>query len=696
MLACFISLTMFGCKNQDKEMTHTDNPFFSEQATPYDVPAFDQIKPSHFIPAFKEGMKQQNMEINAIVSQQEKPSFSNTIVALDKSGKMLRQVASVFFNTSSANTNADIQSVAAEIAPQLSAHRDKISLNADLFSRIKVVYDQRVDLELDDESLFLLENLYTAFELNGSNLDKQKQAKLMAVNSELSGLTVKFGQNLLAETNDFKLIIADEADLSGLPESVIAIGADAAIENGLEGKWVYTTHKPSLIPFITYADNRALREQLYTAYIMRGNNNNEFDNKKVLARIAALRAERAQLLGFKNHASLVLKTKMAKTPEGVYGLLDQLWAASLPIAAKESEALQQMIDEEGGHFKLASWDWWYYAEKLRKEKYDLDDNILRPYFVLDNVRDAALMVANKLYGLQFKQLGDIPKLHEDALAYAVSDSDGSPLGILYMDFFPRASKEGGAWCDEFTAYHIEDGKVVKPIVTTVCNFTKPNGDTPSLLSIDEVETLFHEFGHALDALLSKCRYNTTFVARDFVELPSQIMEHWSTHPEVMKAYAIHYQTGAQIPDELIKKMEQSNLFNQGFETVEFLAAALLDMKYHTLEHADHMDVEAFEAAYLTEIGLMPEIVSRYRSTYFAHIFDGGYASGYYSYIWSGVLDNDAFDAFSNKGIYDPETAQSFRENILEKNGAADPMEMFVNFRGREPKIDALLRNKGLE
>lgn len=678
-------------------MNQAQNPFFAAYQTPYGVPPFDRIQATHFLPAFEEGMSQQNKEVDAIVSNPEPPSFENTIVALDTSGQLLRNVASVFYNLTSANTSPEIQKIAAEIAPRLSAHRDAISLNPELFERIKSIYDQSSALGLNKESLFLVENLYKRFELNGSNLSPEKQQQLMEVNSKLSQLTVKFGQHLLAETNDYKLVIDNEPDLDGLPASVIAMGAEAAKEAGLNGKWVYTTHKPSMLPFITYATNRELREKLYTAYFMRGDNNNKNDNKAIVAEIAKLRSQRAQLLGFANHAELVLTTKMAKNPEGVYRLLDQLWEASLPVAKKEARDLQAMIDAEGGNFELASWDWWYYAEKLRKEKYDLDDNELRPYFTLEHVRDAAFMVANRLYGLSFEPAGELPKLHSDAVAYTVRDSDSSYLGVLYMDFFPRASKEGGAWCDEFVAYHHEGDKVVTPIVTVVCNFTKPNGDVPSLLSIDEVETLFHEFGHALDALLSKCTYNTTFVARDFVELPSQIMEHWSTHPEVLREYARNYQSGEIIPETLIEKMENSNLFNQGFETVEFLAAALLDMKYHTIGADDSIaDVDTFEKSYLDQIGLIPEIQSRYRSTYFAHIFDGGYSAGYYSYIWSGVLDNDAFDAFSDQGIYDPATAASFRKNILEKNGSEDPMEMFVKFRGREPEIDALLRNKGLK
>jgi len=671
-----------------------DNPFFTDYGTPFNVPPFHKVKPEHFVPAFEEGMKRHKAEIEAIVSNPEPPTFENTIVALDTSGELLAEVAGVFFGLSGANTNDELQKIQREMSPRLAAHGDEINLNPKLFQRVKAIYDQRATLELTPEQAYLLENLYKGYIRSGAALNETDQNKLREINQKLSRLGVTFGQNVLAETNSFRLVIDDKADLVGLPPAVVDEAAAAAKEAGLDGKWVFTTQKPSMLPFLTYSPRRELREKLYYAYTHRGDNDNEYDNKQVLAEIMNLRVERAKLLGYETYAHYMLEDRMAKTPDKVYELLNRLWAAALPVAKKERDEMQAIIDKEGGDFKLASWDWWYYAEKLRKQKYDLDDNELRPYFVLDNVRDGAFWVANQLYGLTFHPLQDMPTPHPDAQVFEVKDADGSHCGVIYMDFHPRASKRGGAWCGTYRDQCRPKGVEIDPVVNLVCNFTKPAGDKPAMLSLDEVETLFHEFGHGLDNLLSNVTYDTTFRSSDFSELPSQIMEHWAVEPTVLKHYARHYETGEPIPNELIQKIVNSGYFNQGFATVEYLAASLLDMQYHTLTEPKELDIDQFEKDYLTEIGLIPEIEPRYRSTYFGHII-GGYAAGYYSYIWSGVLDCDAFAAFEETSLFDPKTARAFRKEVLEKNGTADYMEMYVKFRGREPKIEPLLKDRGL-
>jgi peptidyl-dipeptidase Dcp len=505
---------------------------------------------------------------------------------------------------------------------------------------------------------------------------------------------VKFEQNVLEETNTYRLYV-DKPDLAGLPESLISSGAEVAKASGQEGKWAFTTQRPSIFPFMTYCGNRALRKEIFRAYTNRGNNGNESDNNKILADIVRLRADRAKLLGYRSHSDIVLEPRMAKKPENVLKLLNDLWARAIPVAKNEVKEMQKIIDREGGSFRLEPSDWWYYAEKLRKEKYDLDDAELRPYFRLDNVRDGAFTCAGKLFGITITPIAGCPLPHPEAQAYEVKDGDGTHIGVLYMDFFPRDSKRQGAWCGTYRSHHVVDGQVITPVVTTVFNFTRPSGDVPSLLSLEEVSTLFHEFGHALDALFNQNSYNQTYVAWDFVELPSQLMEHWATEPEVLNLYAKHYQTGEIIPEALVKKINNSGYFNQGFENVEVYAASLLDIAYHTLQAPVNIDIQSFEKEYFDKLELIPEIVSRYRSTYFTHI-TGEYDSGYYSYTWAAVLDNDAFEAFKEKGLFDRATADSYRKNILEKNGIMDPMQMYVSFRGREPEIGPLLKNKGLQ
>ena len=673
-----------------------DNPFFKPYGTPFDVPPFDLIKTEHFLPAIEEGIRREQAEVDAIVDNPKRPTFENTIAALDHTGIFLSEANGVFGALQGANTNKDLQALARTTAPLLAAHRDNIGLNEKLFQRVKAVYDKRATLKLDREQLFLLENTYRDFVRGGALLGENEKARMRELNQELSLQTVKFGEDVLAETNAFKLVIDNKADLAGLPSSVVAMAAETAKQSGLEGKWVFTIQVPSMTPFLMYSDKRDLREKIHRAYFMKGDNDNEFDNKEILKKIADLRRRRAEILGYANHAAFVLENNMAKTPERVDAFLKQLWEPTVVKAREEAAALQSLIDRQGGKFKLASWDWWLYTEKLRQEKYALDDSALRPYFKLDNVRDGIFALCGKLYGLKFVEKPDLPRYHPEVQVYEVQEADGRHLGILYMDFHPRPSKRGGAWSGGFRRVYYEKGQRVPPVSSIVCNFTRPTADAPSLLSTDEVSTFFHEFGHSLQTLFSQGRYRSRTVARDSVELPSQIMEHWAFEPELLALYAKHYQTGETIPLALVEKLEKSSLFNQGFITAEYLAASILDMSWHTLPNPAEVDARQFENKVMGEIGLIPEIVPRYRSTYFSHIFSGGYSAGYYAYIWSEVLDCDAYEAFKEKGIFDKATAESFRKNVLEPFGTEDPMTQYVRFRGAEPKIDGLLRNRGLE
>ena len=686
-----MTVSLSGCKNNAG--TDMSNPFFSEYNTPFNVPPFEKIMARHYMPAFDKGITEARKDIEKIVRDKEEPTFANTIEAYDRAGKLLTDVMMVFNAQTSANTNDSLQALQMEISPKFAGFMDEILMNEGLFRKIKSVYDNQSKFNLTDEQKFNLENLYKKFVRNGANLGKAEQDSLKALNQKLSVLTVKFNQNVLAETNNYMLLL-DKEDLKGLPESVIAAAGSAASSAGKTGKYAFTTQRPSIFPFMTYSTDRKLRNEIFHAYTNRGNNGNANDNNKILAEIVSLRAERAKLLGYKTHANVVLEPRMAKNPENVFNLLNSLWEKAIPVAKSEVSEMQKIIDREKGNFKLEPSDWWFYAEKLRKQKYDLDDNELRPYFRLDNVRDGFFTVANKLFGMTFSPLKEIPLPHPDAQAFEVKDADGIHLGVLYMDFFPRGSKQQGAWCGTYRSYHIADGKPVTPVVTTVFNFTAPAGDQPALLSLDEALTLYHEMGHALDALFNKSTYINTYVAWDFVELPSQLMEHWALEPLVLNMYAKHYQTNEAIPASLVQKIRNSGFFNQGFDNVEILAASLLDMALHTLEAPVKIEIQDFEKEYFNKIGLIPQIVSRYRSTYFTHI-TGEYDAGYYSYTWAAVLDNDAFEAFSEKGIFDQHTALSYRKNILEKNGTMDAMQMFVNFRGREPKIEPLLKNRGL-
>ena len=695
MKKIFLSILVLGIFMVSCSKKET-NPLLSEWDTPYGVPPFEQVEIEHFAPAFEKAMKEHKDEMEAIITNSEEPTYENTVEAAYYAGELLSKVSTVFGTFNSVNISDEIQQLAQEIYPKISAHYDEINLDPRYFERFKTVYDNKEKFDLNDEQLFLLEGDYKGFVQSGAALPEDKKEELKKINQELSGLTLNYSQNILAEVNRFKLIIDNQEDLAGLPQASIDAAAETAAKDSLEGKWVFTIQKPSMIPFLQYADNRELRKEIYDAYVNQGNHDDEYDNKENLARILNLRVKRAELLGYEDHASIRTENRMAQNPENVFGLLNQLWDGILPKVKQERAALQAMIDKEGGDFKLAPHDWFYYTEKLRKEKYDLDESEVRPYFELENVRQGIFDVANKLYGITFTPIEGIPVPHPETTVYEVKEADGSHLALFFMDMHPRASKRGGAWCGGFRDhYYTKDGEEIKPLVTNVTNFTRPSGDSPALLSVDEVETMFHEFGHALDGLFSETSYKTSNIAWDFVELPSQIMEHWAFEKDVLKMYAKHYKTGEIIPDELIEKLHASANFNQGFALTEVLAASLLDMRFHTMTEEDpELNVMEFEKEYLNSIGLIPEIYSRYRSTYFNHIM-GGYDAGYYSYTWASVLDNDAFEAFKETSLFDQETAQSFRENVLAKNGIKDAMEMYVAFRGREPKIEALLNNLGI-
>ena len=698
IIAC---VSIFIACNKSNETTTYDNsmnPFFKEFDTPFGVPPFNLITAEHYKPAFEEGFKQHKAEIDAIVNNSEKANFENTIVALDRAGQLLNRVSNVFFNLTSANTNDSLDQIETEIGPLFSKHNDEIYMNAKLFERVNAVWEQKDKLNLNEEQAKLLEKNYKAFVRNGAKLNDTDKAKLSEINQELSKLTIKFGQNTLAEVNEFKLVVEDKNQLKGLPEELIYAAAEDAKAAGMEGKWVFTLHNPSVMPFLQYAENRELREKIWTAFKNKGNNNDKNDNKEIVNKLANLRMQKAQLLGYETYAHYVHEEQMSKKPENVYKLLNDLWTPALEMAKAEAKELQEIMNKDGIKGKLQAYDWRYYAEKLRKQKYDLDEQELKPYFSLNAVRDGIFMVCKNLYGITFKELTDLPKYHEDVTAYQVLEKDGSNIGVLYMDFHPRPSKRGGAWMTSYSDQKMVNGKRIAPVISIVCNFSKPTADTPALLTFDEVETFFHEFGHALHGLLSNVNYNQlagTNVPTDFVELPSQIMENWAAEPAVLKMFAKHYKTGEVIPDALIEKMQKSGKYGQGFATTEYLAASLLDLEYHTIKEELKSNPNDFEKSTLSKLGLINEIIPRYRSTYFNHIFAGGYSAGYYSYIWSGVLDTDAFEAFKETALFDQKTAEAFRKNVLEKGGSADPMELYKRFRGQEPSIEPLLRKRGL-
>ena len=702
LYAAGLAVVMGACSSQGKggsESGPAGNPFFSEYTTPYGVPPFDEIKVEHYKPALERAMEENKKEIEAIVNNPESPTFENTIVALDQSGELLSKVMYAFSGQASVNTTEEIQALEQEIYPLLSKHSDDINLNPDLFARVKAVYENQEGMNLDKEQKKLLELTYKSFVRSGANLSEEDQAKLRELNERISVLQLTFGQNSLRETNAFELVIDREADLSGLPADVIANAAQTAKDKGMEGKWVFTLHNPSVMPFLQYADNRALREQIFKAYTNRGNNNNENDNKEVVKNLVAARLEKAKLMGYEDYAAYVLEENMAKDEKSVYDLLDRVWTPALAKAKEELADINAEIRKEGGDFEAEGWDWRYYFDKAKKAKFNLDENELRPYFELSRVRDGIFYVANRLYGVTFTEIKDIPKPDPDALAFECKDKDGTYLGLLYMDFFTRPGKGGGAWCGGYRSQTYKDGKRLGPIVTTVFNFSKPVEGQPALLTADETKTVFHEFGHALHSLFGDVRYyGVSDVPRDFVELPSQVDEHWAFEPEVLKVYAKHYETGEVIPQELVDKLVKSGEYGQGFATTEYLAASLLDMDYHVLKEipAD-LDIERFEAESMSRRGLIKQIPPRYRTTYFGHTMEGGYTAGYYSYIWAEVLDADAFEAYKETGdIFNQEVADKFRKYVLTPGCIDDAMDMYVHFRGKRPSIDPLLKNRGLK
>tara|TARA_S200000501_G_scaffold357699_1_gene381615 strand:+ start:1166 stop:3250 length:2085 start_codon:yes stop_codon:yes gene_type:complete len=686
------------------------NPFFQEWNTPYEVPPFLDIKDEHYMPAYVQGMKENLEEVDVIVNNPEDPTFANTIEELERTGKLLSKVGRVFSNLASSNTNPKLQELQRDLSPMLSAHYDKISLNEGLFNRVDAIWQNRENLDLTSEQTKLLNDTRKGFVRSGALLSEDQKERISEINSKISGLSTSFGQNLLAETNGFELIL-EASDLEGLSDGVIAAAADAASQkmdsaesdeekDKYRDKYVFTPHRSSMYPFLTESTRRDLREKLYNSYVMRGDNNNETDNKKTAAQIAKLRAERAQIMGYKTHAHFILDDNMLKTPEEVYDLLNKLWKPAVKRAMVEVADMQAVADAEGHDFEVAAWDWWHYSEKVRKEKYDLDESAIKPYLSLDNVLQGVFNTTNKLWGLNFTEIFDMDLYHPDARIWEVTDKDGSHLGIFIGDYFTRSNKRGGAWMSSFKGQSNLDGRE-RPIVVNVCNFPAPVGDDPALLSFDNVVTLFHEFGHAMHGTLTDVKYASmagTSGPRDFIELPSQLLEHWASEPQVLKSFATHHETGEPIPEELIEKLLNASKFNQGFINTEYLAASLLDMDWHTISaDEDIKDANKFESESMKKVGLIGEIAPRYRTTYFAHIFSGGYSSGYYSYVHAAVLDSDAFEAFKEAGdVFDPNLSSKLRSSIYSMGSTEEAMDLFVEFRGRKPVIEPLLKVRGLD
>lgn len=740
------------------------NPFFGEWDTPYGIPPFEKISEKDYVRAVKFGIHQQSAEVDAIIARDAAPTFENTIAAYEYSGKLLDRTCGVLFNLAESDATPALQKVVEKVIPMLTEHTDNIFMNPYFFERVKAVYETRNSSGLTTEQIRLTEKIYNQFLANGVSLDAAGQARMREINREIAALEQAFGNNLLAETNSFSLLLTDSSEIAGLPESVLHSAAAEAEAAGISAKdaarlkdisendiaaggpWIFTLHNPSYVPFMTYSANRELRKKMFDAYSSRGNNGNSRDNKDIVLKIMALRIEKAQLLGYDTPAESILADKMAKTPGAVDSFLDRIFDAGVAAARKEASELQSMMDEDvkagllpdDSTSVICPWDWAYYAEKVRLAKYAIDETSVKPYFKMENVRAGVFEVAHRLYGLNFEKLDSIPVYHPDVEGFKVTDSDSSLVGIFLTDYFPRSTKRGGAWMSNIRNQEIsEDGEDIRPIVVNVANFTKPAAGKPSLLTLDEAATMFHEFGHALHGLLTRCTYKDvsgTNVARDFVELPSQLNENWAFQPEVLAMYARHYETGEIIPDSLVTKIRQSSRFNQGFMTTELAAASILDMRWHELtsiyvpsdspfasdtpapdgampamlvingeKHPTGtssdlrlIDPVKFESCMMHEIGLVDEINPRYRTTYFNHIFKSGYNAGYYSYLWAEVLDKDAFELFRRRGIFNSRTAMSYRHNILEKGGSDEPMTLYKRFRGADPDPDALLRARGLD
>ena len=688
---------MIGCKNEAEQ--NLPNPFFEQWSTPYGVPPFESIKSYHYQPAFERAMSLHNEEIAAIVAQSEEPTFENTVAAMDRSGEMLSNVTNIFGMICAAETNDQLQELEGQIMPQLAAHSDQILMNEELFKRVKVVYNSRHSRDLDEDQIRLTEKIYNNFVRSGSLLSAEKKARLQQINEELSALSVRFGSNLLAENNEYVMYQTDK-QVHSMPTSVRDAAREKAKELGENDKYAFTLHKPSLIPFLTFSPERKSREEIYRAYLNRGNNGNEYDNKQIINDMVRLRTEKAKLLGYKSYAHYVISEQMAATPEAVYSLLGEVWEPAVEKAKEELEEMNKLFKEDftESEYKFESWDWWYYAEKVRQQKYSLNEEILRSYFSLDNTRQGIFNLANRLFGITFRPV-NVPVYHHEVSAYEVLDKDESHLGILYFDFHPRAGKGQGAWCGYYREQRYNtDGTRTAPVVSIVCNFTRPTESTPSLLTLDEVTTLFHEFGHALHFLFTDVRYSGLIgVEGDFVELPSQIMENWALTPQMLSTYATHYRTGEIIRDQYVSRIQKSALFNQGFSTTELIAAALSDMDIHSIENYSTIDIDGFEYNALYEKrGMIPQIEPRYKYTYFAHIFAGGYSAGYYFYTWAEVLDKDAFEAFRESGdLFDRRTADALRREILSKGGSKDGMTLYNAFRGHNPDKSALLKARGL-
>lgn len=690
-LISFAMITNISCNSDNKE-----NRLLSESKAPFGAPEFQLYNVSDYLEAFNAGISEKRNEIKEIIENTEAPTFANTIDALELSGRTLDKVSSIFFNLNESDNTPQMTEIENAVIPMLTELNGYIFMNDSLFTRIRTLYEQKESLNLDEEQQIVLEHYYNQFVRGGALLNAEDKAKLLEINTQIGLAQIEFGNNLLADSKEFKLHITDEKDLSGLPQEVKDAAKESAKADNSEG-WLFTLDKPSCIPFLQYADNRALREKVYKAYYGRGDNDNKNDNKDVIRRILQLRKQKAELLGFETFAHFMLDEKMAKTPEAANELLMSIWKPAIERAKEEAKALQDIINAEGGNFKLQGWDWFYYTEKLRKTKYALNDADIKPYFSLENVISGAFDCANKLYGIKFVERNDIPVYHPEVRTYEVLDADDAHLAIFYADFFPRASKRQGAWMTNFVNQLNMGGKEVRPMIVNVCNFTAPSGDTPALLNIDETRTLFHEFGHALHGMLTQTHYpavSGTNVKHDFVELFSQINEKWAIAPEVLRTYAKHYKSDEAIPDSLIEKMQRSAHFNLGFETSELVAAALLDLRMHLVENYDNFDCNAFEDETREALGFIPEIEYRYRSTNFAHIFSGEYAVGYYAYLWAEVLDCDAFELFEERGLFDTETAASFKQ-LLQMGGSKDPMREYKRFRGSEPNPAALLRERGL-
>ncbi|WMJ74084.1 M3 family metallopeptidase [Cytophagaceae bacterium ABcell3] len=674
------------------------NPLLQKFNTPFGTPPFEEISNKHFMPAIKEGIKKGKEEVQAIVSNTESPNFQNTIEALEKSGELTGRVASIFFNLNSAETNDEIQALAREISPLLSEYSNDIMLNKELFAKIKSVHDKKDTLPLSPEEKTLLEKTYKSFVRNGANLSEDKKKRLREIDKELSQLSLMFGEHVLKETNNFTLEVKEEKDLSGLPGFVIEAAAETAKEMGKEESWVFSLQFPSYIPFITYADNRELREKMFRAYGSKAFKGDENDNQEIILKIIRLRHERANLLGYSSHADFVLEERMAKSPAKVFQFLDNLLKYAKPVAEQEVRELEVYAQSLNGPEKLQRWDVAYYSEKLKKEKFSIDDELLKPYFKLENVIDGVFKVAGRLYGLQFKALDNVQVYHPDVQVFEVLDEHNKHVAVFYADFFPRSGKRNGAWMTSFRGQKRENGNDIRPHIAIVCNFTKPTGSQPSLLTFNEVKTLFHEFGHALHGILADGKYESlsgTSVFWDFVELPSQVMENWVYEKESLDIFARHYETGETIPEELIEKIKDSATFMEAYQTVRQISFAKLDMGWHTENAPKVNNVSTHEQGLQKDTELLPTVEGTNASCSFSHIFQGGYSSGYYSYKWAEVLDADAFEFFQEKGIFNKDTADLFKKHVLSAGGSEHPMELYKRFRGKEPSPEALLRRAGI-